>query len=108
MVYELRTYIIPEGRMPEILDRFSAVTFRLFERHGMAVVGFWTVSKPETDSALVYLMRFPDEQSQDRAWEAFRTDPEWKETRERTEADGPIVTEVISKNLQPTDFSPLR
>ena len=108
MIYELRTYIIPEGRMPDILDRFAAVTFRLFERHGMAVVGFWTVTRPESDNALVYLMQFPDEHAQERAWEAFRADPEWAETRQRTEANGPIVSEVISKNLQPTAFSPLQ
>lgn len=108
MIYELRTYLIPEGRMTEILDRFSSVTLGLFERYGMEVVGFWTVAKPESENALVYLMRFPDEGAQERAWEAFRADPEWIETRKRTEANGPIVSQVISKNLQPTDFSPMQ
>ena len=108
MTYELRTYLIPPGRMPDILDRFATVTLRLFERHGMEVVGFWTVSKPATDNALVYLMRFPDEATQERAWESFRADPEWLAARERTEANGPIVREVIAKNLTPTEFSPLQ
>ena len=39
---------------------------------------------------------------------AFRADPEWIATRERTEANGPIVEEVISKNLTPVDFSDLQ
>jgi len=108
MIYELRTYIIPPGRMDDILDRFESVTMRLFEKHGMEVVGFWTVAAPEEEHALVYLMRFPDEATQEKAWEAFRTDPEWVETRQRTEASGPIVAEVISRNLISTSFSPMQ
>jgi hypothetical protein len=108
MVYELRTYLIPPGRMPDILARFSTVTMRLFERHGMDVVGFWTVTKPRDEEALVYLLRFADEEAQARAWAAFRDDPEWQETRRRTEANGPIVAKVIEQNLTPTPFSPLK
>ena len=32
MVYELRTYKIPEGRMPDALNRFENITFGLFEK----------------------------------------------------------------------------
>ena len=46
MVYELRTYRIPEGKMPNILSRFENITFGLFERHGIEVVGFWTRQMP--------------------------------------------------------------
>ncbi len=42
MIYEHRTYRIPEGRMPDILDRFNNTTFGIFDRHGIQVVGFWT------------------------------------------------------------------
>ena len=108
MTYELRTYIIPPGRMDDILDRFSSVTLNIFARYDMEVVGFWTVDRPEEEHALVYLMRFADAASQERAWDAFRADPEWIETRKRTEANGPIVSEVISKNLLPTSFSPMQ
>ncbi|MEW6755245.1 MAG: NIPSNAP family protein [Candidatus Latescibacterota bacterium] len=108
MVYELRTYVIPPGRMPDILERFATVTLRLFARHGMELVGFWTVCRPQDEHALVYLLRFADEGAQERAWAAFRVDPEWQETRRRTEASGPIVAQVIEKTLVPTAFSPLQ
>jgi hypothetical protein len=42
----------------------------------------------------------------EKAWDAFRADPEWVEAREKTEANGPIVDEVISHVLIPTSFSP--
>lgn len=105
MVYELRTYRIPEGRMPDILNRFETTTFNLFERHRIEVVGFWT----RTDAnELVYLCRYESEAAMEGAWEAFRADPEWVEAREKTEANGPIVDEVISHTLVPTSFSPMQ
>ena len=107
MMYELRTYIVPAGRMDDILDRFRTVTFGLFEKYDMEVVGFWTTDNPDENYSLVYLMRYPDQEAMERSWDAFRADPEWLATRERTEANGPIVTEVISQNLIPTSFSPM-
>ncbi|MDA0746833.1 MAG: NIPSNAP family protein [bacterium] len=105
MTYELRTYRIPEGRMPDILSRFKNITFGLFERHNIEVVGFWT----RTDAnELVYLCRYENEQAMKKSWDAFRADPEWAEARKKTEANGPIVSEVISHTLAPTPFSPIQ
>jgi hypothetical protein len=39
---------------------------------------------------------------------AFRADPEWIETRQITEANGPIVDHIIAKTMTATDFSPLK
>lgn len=108
MQYELRTYLIPTGRMEDILARFRTVTMGLFEKYNMECLGFWTVDKPEEEYALVYLMRYESAEAQEEAWTAFRADPEWIATRERTEANGPIVAEVISKDLKAVDFSPLK
>ena len=108
MIYQLRTYVIPPGRMDDILNRFENTTMDLFKKYGFEVLGFWTVSAPEDAHELVYLLRFADQEASDRAWAAFREDPDWQETRRRTEADGPIVAEVISKDLKAVDFSPLQ
>lgn len=105
MVYELRTYIIPEGRMPDILNRFENTTFNLFERHGIEVVGFWTRSGA---NELVYICKFDSEAAMAKAWDDFRVDPKWIEAKARTEANGPIVGEVISNTLIPTSFSPMQ
>ena len=107
MLYELRTYVIPAGRMDDILARFRDVTMGLFGKYNMECVGFWTIDNEE-DYALVYLMRYESAEAQEEAWTAFRADPEWIATRERTEANGPIVAEVISKDLKAVDFSPLQ
>ena len=105
MVYELRTYKIPEGRMPDALNRFENITFGLFKRHGIEVVGFWTRSDA---NELMYICRYDSEAAMEAAWAAFRADPEWIKAREQTEANGPIVEEVLSDTLIPTSFSPMQ
>ncbi len=105
MIYEHRTYRIPEGRMPDILNRFETVTFGLFDRHGIKVVGFWT-RRDAND--LIYLCEFENEEAMETAWNSFRSDPEWIAAREQTEANGPIVDEVLSDVLIPTSFSPIQ
>jgi len=40
MIYEERIYTIVPGKMQDINNRFANVTMRLFEKHGMKVVGF--------------------------------------------------------------------
>lgn len=105
MTYELRTYVIPEGRMPDILNRFQTTAFPLFQRHGIKVVGFWT---RDDASELVYLCQFDSDEAMAKAWDSFRADPEWIETRAKTEANGQIVSEVISHTLVPTEFSPMK
>ncbi len=104
MIYELRTYRVSEGRMSDILNRFETTAFGVFDRHGIEVIGFWT-KKGAND--LVYLCRFENEEAMQKAWDAFRADPEWIAAKARTEADGPLVSEVISETLSPTSFSPL-
>ena len=105
MIYELRTYRIPDGKMPDILSRFENITFGLFERHGIEVTGFWQ----KTDAnEIVYICRYESETAMESAWAAFRADPEWIEARARTEANGPIVSEVISEMMTATSFSPIQ
>ena len=105
MVYELRTYKIPVDRMPDALNRFENITFGLFKRHRIEVVGFWTRSDA---NELVYICRYDSEAAMEAAWTAFRADPEWIKAREQTEANGPIVEEVLSDTLIPTSFSPMQ
>ncbi len=105
MIYELRTYRIPEGKMPDILSRFENITFGLFARHGIEVTGFWR----KTDAnEIVYICQYESETAMERAWASFRADPEWIEARAQTEAHGPIVSEVISETMTATSFSPLQ
>lgn len=107
-VYELRTYTSPDGKLPALLTRFRDHTCKLFEKHGMVNVGYWTPTD-EKDGAgqkLVYLLAYPSRDAAKAAWSAFMADPEWKKVRDASEANGKIVSKVESVFLAATDYSP--
>jgi len=108
-VFELRTYTAPEGKLDDLLRRFRDHTLRIFERHGMTNVGYWLPQDEELrQNTLTYLLAYPSREAADRAWEAFRADPEWQRVAEESQRDGRIVSNVESVFLEPTDFSPMR
>ena len=41
-VYELRTYTTAEGKLPDLHDRFRDHTLKLFEKHGMKNLYYFT------------------------------------------------------------------
>jgi hypothetical protein len=108
-VFELRTYHAAPGKLGALNDRFRNHTNKLFAKHGMTIIGFWTPADPQTaDNTLIYLLAFPSKEAADKSWEAFRADPEWKAAREASEKDGKLVEKVESVFLNPTDYSPLK
>jgi hypothetical protein len=108
-IFEMRTYVSPPGKLDALHARFRNHTNKLFEKHGMTLIGYWTPADgEEAKSTLVYILAYPDRESQEKSWKAFREDPEWKKVRAETEANGPIVAKVESKLLKPTDYSPIK
>ena len=108
-VFELRTYTSPEGRLDDLLARSRDDTMRIFEKHGMENVGYFVpTDAPASANTLVYILAHDSRDAATKSWEAFRADPEWKAVTERTQANGPIVSNVVSVFLETTDFSPMR
>jgi hypothetical protein len=108
-VYELRTYVCLEGKLPDLLARFRNHTTALFEKHGMENVGYWVPSDgPQSKTTLIYVLRHKSRAAAKASWDAFRTDPEWVRVRAESEAKGKIVDHVDSVFMEPTDFSKLK
>lgn len=108
-VFELRTYTSPEGRLDDLLARFRDDTMRIFKKHGMENVGYWVpADAPASSNTLVYILKHDSRDAATKSWEAFRADPEWLAVRERTQANGPITSNVQSVFLEATDFSPMK
>jgi hypothetical protein len=109
-VFELRTYHTHPGRLDALNKRFREHTCRLFTKHGMQLVGFWTPQDDDKGKAdtLVYLLAFPSREAAAASWKAFQNDPEWKAARDASEADGKIVSKVESVYLDPTDYSAIK
>lgn len=106
-VFELRTYTVPDAAKFTMLNaRFREHTTKLFERHGITNVGYWTaVDAPNT---LIYVVAHTSQEDAKKSWAAFRADPEWVKVRAQTEAQGLTGVKVESKYLQPTDYSPMK
>jgi hypothetical protein len=108
-VFELRTYHAAPGKMKALHARFRDHTWRLFKKHGMTLVGFWSPTDAgEAENTLLYLLAFPSEGAAAKSWEAFMADPEWKTVKAESEKDGKLVEKVESIFLQATDYSPLK
>ena len=108
-VFELRTYTAKPGKMKALHTRFKDHTNKLFEKHGMTIIGFWSpLDEKQADEKLIYLLAFPSKEAADKSWKAFREDPDWVKAKNASEKDGPLVQKVESVYLNPTDYSPLK
>jgi hypothetical protein len=108
-LFEIRTYTAHPGKMEALHRRFREHTHRLFLRHGIEPVGYWTVSAGEgAETTLVFLLAYPSREAREAAWKAFQADPEWQRAKAESEREGPLVARVDSRFLTPADYSPLR
>jgi hypothetical protein len=107
VVYELRVYHAAAGKLSELLARFRDHTDKLFARHGMKSVAYWTpVDEPEKSNTLIYILRHPSREAAAANWKSFQDDPEWKSVKEKSEANGKLTEKIDSTFLAMTDFSP--
>jgi len=106
-VYELRVYTAADGKLPELLKRFREHTTKLFERHGMKNVAYWTATdEPKKANTLIYILKYPSREAATASWKAFQDDPEWQQVRSKSEESGKLVDKVDSTFMALTDFSP--
>jgi NIPSNAP len=106
-VYELRVYHANEGKLDDLLKRFREHTTRLFEKHGMKNVAYWTpMDDPLKGRTLIYILAHPSREAATANWKAFGDDPEWQKVRDASEVNGKLVDKVDSTFMVLTDFSP--
>src|SRR5260221_7594190 len=57
-IFELRTYTASKGNLDNLHARFRDHTCKLFEKHGMTNVGYWSLAKDQkgADVTLVYIL----------------------------------------------------
>ena len=108
MIYELRIYHCMPGRLPEVVKRFETITIGIWERHGITQAGFWTTLVGSSNQTLTYLLAWESMAERETKWTAFASDPEWLAKRAETEANGPIVGNIVNEFLLPTSFSSVK
>lgn len=108
-VFEMRTYYAHPGKMKAMHARFRDHTCKLFEKHGMTIIGFWTpTDKEKSEEVLIYILAYPSREAANKSWDAFRKDPDWIKAKADSEKDGPIVKKADSVFLTGTDYSKLK
>src|SRR4051812_1061873 len=109
-VFEIRTYHCFPGRLEALNKRFREHTMKIFEKHGMTNVAYWTFEdSPAKENTLIYVISHASREQAVKNWDAFKNDPEWKAVAAASEADGgKIVEKVDSVFVDATDYSPLK
>jgi hypothetical protein len=104
-VYEMRTYYAEPGKLEALNARFRDHTCKLFEKHGITNIGYWTPSD-NPDNKLIYIVAFPSQEARKASWKAFLADPDWQKAFKDSEKEGKLVGKIESVNLTATDYSP--
>lgn len=108
MIYELRVYHAMPGKLASLIDRFASHTVRLWGKHNIRAVGFWTVDIGGNTNDLYYILEWDDLSHRDRSAAAFAEDQDWLAVRNESEKGGPLVSGVTRTLLKPTAFSALK
>ncbi len=105
-VFELRTYTTHPGRLDDLHARFANHTTALFERHGMTNIGYFSPQDaPLAENTLIYVLAHDSRAAGEASWAAFRDDPQWQRAFDESRRDGPLIENVVSIFMDPTDYS---
>lgn len=104
--FEMRTYYADTGKFTALQKRFRDHTLKLFEKHGITNIGYWT-PLTNTENKLVYILAYPNREAREKSMKAFMADPEWQAAFKASEKDGQLVQKMESVLLNATDFCPV-
>jgi hypothetical protein len=119
-IFELRTYTTEPGRLPNLNARFRDHTVKLFAKHGITNLPYWTPhadqkganNPPDPANTLIYLVVHKDEAARKASFDAFGKDADWQTARKASEekAGGPLTIKggVKFVLLKPTDYSAVK
>ncbi len=106
---ERRTYTAMPDKLPNVLARFRNHTTKLFKKHGMENIAYFTtIPKDGSPSKLLYFLAHKSPEAGKASFDAFRLDPKWIAVKEASEKDGKIVEKTESIYMSPTNFSTIR
>ncbi len=108
-VFELRIYHANPGRLSALNTLFREHTLPLFQKHGIAGIGYWHPhDAPDSENTLIYLIAHPSREEAKKNWDAFFADPEWQPALKSASAEGKLTDKIESTFMDPADFSPLK
>jgi hypothetical protein len=104
-VYELRIYHVVPGKLDSLVARFRNYTDKLFAKHGMKSVAYWTaLDEPVKSGTFFYILEHPSREAAAANWKAFQDDLERQTVKAKSEENGKLVEKIDSTFLTLTDF----
>src|SRR5260370_34054283 len=86
-VFELRVYHCLPGRLPALQARFRDNTMRIFTKHHMTNIAYWTPQDdPQKDNTLIYVIAHDSREAAKKNWAEFVAEPAWKQVAQGPEA----------------------
>ncbi len=117
-VFELRTYTTAPDRLKNLHARFRDHTCKIFEKHDMTNVAYWTpmdANKGKSNTLIYIISHFGHGQPFEhlaqakKNWRGFGGDPAWKKARAASEKDGKILAKAPNKVfMNAVDYSPIQ
>ena len=109
-IFEFRVYHSPTiWQLQALHERFSGPEIKLFHKSGIFPILYAdTIYGPDCPN-LTYLMPFASLEAREKAWEKFRTDPEWRKvSAESKKKSGQIVAYIHRLIFNAVEYSPIR
>lgn len=109
-VFELRVYASDtRKRQRALVKRMGEAEVAIFKKSGFDNIFFSTCLIGPNIPNFTYLIAFDDMAARDKAWAAFRTDPDWVKVRDASiKESGQIVSNITNYILRPTAYSPIQ
>jgi hypothetical protein len=109
-LFELRIYESPTNRQLGYLhDRFGGGEIDIFHKSGIHPILYADTIFGPNQPNMVYLIPFESAEHREKAWAAFRADPDWVKIRgESVRHGGEIVRNITNLFLSPMGFSMIR
>ncbi|HEY7180613.1 MAG TPA: NIPSNAP family protein [Blastocatellia bacterium] len=109
-VFELRTYESRSGvSLRHKIDMFNQEEIKIFRDCGFATVFFGEAVAGARLPHLTYMLGFDDMAAREKAWDAFRVNPDWARVKNKPGwTDPEAVSNIHASFLRPTAFSQIR
>src|SRR2546428_445073 len=109
-IFELRTYESHSRKAnKKKIEMFNSGEIKIFHRAGLQPVFFGeTLVGPKLPN-LTYMLAFDNMAAHDKAWDAFRVDPDWKKLSTTPGyGDAEIGSSISNTILRPASYSEIR
>lgn len=83
MIHQLRIYRISPELKGAFDVRFRDHAARIMKSYGFSIKSAW-FSELDDKMEFVYILEWPDEQTMRKQWQAFMSDSEWEEIKNKT------------------------